>query len=90
MCCDVVETLQEPQPTIPQTTFAGCGYVKTNQFPWYGTLHYQEDISKPSTHRCGISFIHKQVALTAAHCLDKDGTWTIRKGILYTFTIIDK
>ncbi|KAK9712872.1 Trypsin [Popillia japonica] len=78
VCCDASKTLAETSTELPRT-FKGCGYVKNHPFPWFGMLYYQADISQRPKHKCGISFIHKEVALTAAHCLDQNGIWTVRK-----------
>ncbi|KRT79654.1 Trypsin, partial [Oryctes borbonicus] len=78
VCCDASNTLTDVLPEPPTTT-TGCGFVKGNPFPWFGMLYYQKDISHTSKYRCGVSFIHQQVALTAAHCLNSKGIWTIRK-----------
>lgn len=44
------------------------------EFPWMlGILH-------DNSYKCGASLIHPQVALTAAHCIEKRGTYKIRAG----------
>lgn len=44
------------------------------EFPWMlGVL-------RNKAYRCGASLIHPQVAITAAHCVDKPGPYKIRAG----------
>lgn len=40
------------------------------EFPWMGALiQNDKPAGDPKIFKCGISLIHKQVALTAAHCI---------------------
>lgn len=75
------------QPTVPVATLCGkrhenglYGKFETHEgaitqfgeFPWMGGLiQNDKPAGDPKIFKCGISLIHKQVALTAGHCVYK-------------------
>nr|XP_022903396.1 anionic trypsin-like [Onthophagus taurus] len=76
VCCVLPKT---QNTTIVPNFKKGCGYKKRDDYPWLATLYFQEDIATKPIPRCGVSFIHKQVVLTAAHCFNVNhGLWTIQ------------
>lgn len=52
----------------------GDDETEFGEFPW------MLGILQKKAYKCGASLIHPQVAITAAHCVDKPGPYKIRAG----------
>ncbi|XP_063913787.1 phenoloxidase-activating factor 2-like [Zophobas morio] len=79
VCCDVRcgERRLDTQPFNDNTSYRIFNsHTKANfaEFPWMLAIFYRNG------YRCGGSLIHPQVALTAAHCVDKLGPYKVRAG----------
>ncbi|XP_044762955.1 phenoloxidase-activating factor 2-like [Coccinella septempunctata] len=69
-----------PPFPIPPMRSQGCGY-DDNILSWAATMLFQKpDKLFPPTYKCGASIIHRDVVLTAAHCLEEEGYYFIRTG----------
>ncbi|KAJ8984464.1 hypothetical protein NQ317_012530 [Molorchus minor] len=79
VCCNATKGALFPLPEAPEKLF-GCGYQNIGFFSWYSSLFFQETETMSPSHTCGISLIHPKAVLTAAHCINRHGIWSVRFG----------
>lgn len=82
VCCNTPKNNSDQDDPLAHRKYTGCGYqnpLKSSSGSriLLGALYFKEFPEFASTYRCGVSFIHQQVAVTAAHCLNQPGFWSI-------------
>ncbi|XP_017783181.1 PREDICTED: tryptase beta-2-like [Nicrophorus vespilloides] len=77
VCCDIANGLVTTETS--QLERKGCGYHNMeSDSQWSGILLNHEIPDHEGIYKCGVSLIHPQVALTAAHCLQSPNKyWSI-------------
>ena len=75
----MIQKLKENCGRATYPIIAGGSQARVHEFPWMVALVYENPSNGSTIVGCGGSLISSNVVMTAAHCLDADGDYKLKK-----------